>query len=115
MRKDYDKFDSNYIEGKTLKVGNTVFVKNVANTLNRLANFHFFSPAYNHQSVYGLVKEIKKNSLEIEIIELVDSNLQCQYAEDLLRGKTFNAPKKKCLQWGKDDAEPFARCHWLVK
>ena len=113
MRRDYDKFDDNFIEDKEIAVGDTVFVKNVANTLNRLLNFTYFNPSYNHQSVYGEITEIGKKSFKVKILELVDTNLQCAHAEKSLIGQIITAPKSKCLQWGKGSNDPFPRCHWV--
>lgn len=115
MKKDYRNFPDNFIEDKEIAVGDTVFAKSMANTLNRLLDHSYFSLSYNHQSVYGEIVEIGKKSFKVKILELVDINLQSGHAESKLVGQIINTPKTKCLQWGKGKNDPFPRCHWIEK
>jgi hypothetical protein len=125
MRKEYESFPENYIEGKEVVVGDTVFVRHSWNALNgalkKLGSTQIF---HNRMSgtegdFYGKIIEIKEKLFKIELLEFVDFNLSetyqgyCRHEEKLLQGTIFNIPKIKCLQWGKGSKDNWACCHWF--
>jgi len=113
MRKEYSDFDDNFIEGKEIEVGDTVFVKHMANTVNRIIGYPIWRSSHPNESLYAKIVEIGKKSFKVEILEVVDINLLSKTFEPSLIGRIVTAPKVKCLQWGKGSKDQCPRCHWV--